>query len=118
MKQFNYFNFIVAIAIYVGLVHYGNAQYVFRHKRVLVEPDVYAFNWNYTDRAIIGELKVQTNGWILFGLTDNGEMNGADVIVAWINEQDDDGHIHFTDRHIIKTDVLIDSRTKLVLGIW
>ena len=33
-------------------------------------------------------------------------MNGADVFVAWIN--DDDGQIQFTDRHIIETDVLID----------
>ena len=105
MKQLNCLSLMVVLTVYVGIVN--THQHVFRHNRVLVEPDIYVFNWNYTDKVITGELKVKTNGWILFGLTENDDMNGADVIVAWIN--DDDGQIHFSDRHIIKTDVLIDT---------
>ena len=108
----NYLKIFVVFTICMGLIQNANTDHVFMHRKVLVEPDVYVLNWNYTDKSITGEIKVKANGWIAFGITESGGMHGADVIVAWIN---DDGQIHFTDRHIVNKDVLVDTEQNWLL---
>ena len=54
---------------------------------------VYRLYWNYTATDLVGEIHVKTNGWVGFGLSPNGGMNGSDVFVAWINN---DGSVNFT----------------------
>ena len=44
-------------------------------------------------------VRVQTTGWIGFGLSPNGQMPGSDVIIGWV---DDNGDSFFNVRTIIK----------------
>jgi hypothetical protein len=55
---------------------------------------IYRFYWNFTSSDLIGEIHVKTNGWVGFGLSPNGGMDGSDVIIGWINEND--GSANFT----------------------
>ena len=66
---------------------------------------VYKLYWSTNKTSIIAEVHVLTTGWIGFGISPTGGMNGADAIVAWI---DSTGSTNFTDRH------LTASRTALV----
>lgn len=79
----------------------------FSNHIVLIKPDVYILYWNYTNTSLTGEIYVKTTGWVSFGLSPNGGMNGSDVFVAWINSN---GTTNFTDRHIIDRNVLIDKQ--------
>ena len=79
----------------------------YANSKVLVEPDVFVFYWNYTKVDIVGEVHAKTStGWISFGLSPNGGMDGADVFVFFRQN----GVANFTDRHIQKRNVLIDTK--------
>ena len=67
------------------------------NKIVLAEPDKYILYWNFTDSDILFEVHAQTNGWLGFGLSLNGNMLNSDIIIIWI---DSNGHVNFTDRNI------------------
>ena len=71
-----------------------------------LQPGAYILYWNFTSTDILMEVHVKTTGWIGFGLSPNGGMDGADVIIAWI---DKNGKGVFTDRHIRGRDVMIDT---------
>jgi hypothetical protein len=62
--------------------------------------------WNVTSDSLIAEIQVKTAGWLGFGISPTGGMDGSDLIVARINSN---GKTNFTDRHIIERNVLIDS---------
>lgn len=38
------------------------------------------------DQFIQFELHCKTNGWLGFGLSPNGDMPGADIVIAWIDQ--------------------------------
>ncbi|XP_069987575.1 DBH-like monooxygenase protein 1 homolog [Penaeus vannamei] len=42
------------------------------------------------------ELSVETLGWVGFGVSPNGAMDGADILTGWVDE---DGVGHIQDRH-------------------
>ena len=79
--------------------HYAN-------RLVLEEPDSFVLLWNYTDTDITCELQVRTTGWMGFGLSPNGGMDGANVAISWIDQTT--GLINFTDRHIRGRSVLVN----------
>lgn len=72
---------------------------------VLIKPDIYSLFWNYSDTDITMEIHVKTNNWFIFGFNVNETLDGADVILVWLNQ---DGSYHFSDRHIKKNKVLTD----------
>lgn len=80
---------------------------IYSNLKILIEPDVYIFHWNYTKVDLTGEIHVKTNGWVAFGLTPNGGMDGSDVFVSWL---DTNGKANFTDRYIRQRSVLIDKQ--------
>ena len=45
---------------------------------------VFRFYWNFTSTDLIGEIHCKTKGWVGFGLSPNGGMDGSDVIVGWV----------------------------------
>ena len=53
-------------------------------------PGVYRFYWNVTKDNknspvdIIGEIHCKTLGWMGFGLSPNGGMNGSDIVIGWV----------------------------------
>ena len=54
----------------------------------------YELYWNYnlTAGTISFALRVQTTGWVGFGLSPNGQMPGSDVVIGWV---DSNGGVHF-----------------------
>jgi hypothetical protein len=66
---------------------------------------IYRLYWNYTATDFIGEIHCKTSGWVGFGLSPNGGMDGSDVIVGWITA---DGKVDFSDRHIVGKSVIRD----------
>lgn len=69
-------------------------------------PDTFYFLWNYTSTDILMEVHVKTTGWVGFGLSPNGGMDGSNVVVFWIDPST--GDTHFTARHIKGRDVIVN----------
>jgi hypothetical protein len=109
MRQNDKMNFLLLIGSIVILSH--NVQNIplstttYTNSKILVEPDVFVLHWNYSKIELIGEVHVKTQGWIGFGLSPNGGMDGSDVFVAWIKSN---GQTQFTDCHIKSRSILID----------
>lgn len=59
--------------------------------------DKYVLFWNVNKTHIIFEVHVETKGYIGFGMSPNGKMYPADVVVGWVK----DGVPHFKDRHTV-----------------
>jgi hypothetical protein len=88
-----------------------SAQYngllgTYTYHRVLVS-NIYNLFWNITKDSLIVELQVKTSGWLGFGISPTGAMDGSDVIIAWIGLN---GKTNFTDRHMVGRNVFIDSQ--------
>lgn len=54
--------------------------------KVLVEPDLSILFWSKNQTHILFEIHIRFNGWIVFGLSPNGSLDGSDVIIAWLND--------------------------------
>lgn len=54
------------------------------HKLDIVSPNIYTLYWNYTSLNITAEIRVKTLGWVSFGITKNGKLDGSDLFVAWV----------------------------------
>ncbi|XP_059175991.1 uncharacterized protein LOC131955763 [Physella acuta] len=61
---------------------------------VELDPNYNLF-WNFNSSHIMFKTVVKTNGYIGFGISSNGAMTGADVVIGWVK----DGQPHFADRH-------------------
>jgi len=67
----------------------------------LIGPDKYSLYWNFTSTDITFKIIVKnTNGWVGFGLSPNGNMPGSDLIVAYLN-QNGNGSVNFTNRYAV-----------------
>lgn len=44
---------------------------------------------------MVWEIHARTRGWLGFGFSSNGGMDGADIVTAWV----EDGKLHLQDRH-------------------
>ena len=63
----------------------------FTHDIVLLPDDEYHLFWKYNDTHITFEVHVQTLGYVGFGLSPTGGMEGADVVIGWVK----DGQVSF-----------------------
>ena len=61
---------------------------------------LYELYWNFDNDAenISFAVRVETTGWVGFGLSPNGQMPNSDMVVGWVT---DDGDIVFHVRKII-----------------
>lgn len=108
--KFTYF--ILSLVVSLSLWELGQTAApmpteIYANHLVLQEPDLYHLYWNFTESDILFEVHVMTDGWVGFGLSPNGGMDGSDVIVTWIDPLT--GAPNFTDRHIVDRSVLIDA---------
>ncbi|XP_061164656.1 uncharacterized protein LOC133173681 [Saccostrea echinata] len=63
-----------------------------------IDPDgKYVLFWNVNKTHIVFEAHVETKGYIGFGLSPNGKMYPADIIVGWVK----DGVPHFKDMYSV-----------------
>ena len=90
-------------------VHDLSAAY--RFSATLDPNGQYELYWNYnlTAGTISFAVRVQTTGWVGFGLSPNGQMPGSDVVIGWV---DSNGGVHFHVResetfNIAGVDILI-----------
>ena len=66
----------------------------YRFSATLDPNGLYKLYWNYslTAQTISFAVRVQTTGWVGFGVSPNGQMPGSDVVIGWI---DSDGTAQF-----------------------
>lgn len=86
----------------IGLVPIARANFppptdVYVNKVTFVKPDIFHMLWNFTDTDITFEVHVKTSGWLIFGLSPREDLEGSDVVTAWVNP---DGSYSFKDRFI------------------
>ena len=81
-----------------GGIHDLSATY--RFSATLDPNGQYEVYWNYnlTAGTISFAVRVQTTGWVGFGLSPNGQMPGSDVVIGWV---DCNGGMHFHVRGLI-----------------
>jgi hypothetical protein len=56
--------------------HFVNTKVLARDQLVLY--------WNVTSKKFIAELHANTNGWVGFGFSSDGELANSDMFVGWI----------------------------------
>ena len=71
-----------------------NLSATYRFSAVLDPNGQYELYWNYnlTAGTISFAVRVETTGWVGFGLSPNGQMPGSDVVIGWV---DSNGGVHF-----------------------
>jgi dimethyladenosine transferase 1 len=89
--------FLIELNIISSITYDSNSYFV--NNVTIIEPDKYALYWNFTSTDITFKVVVKnTGGWIGFGLSPDGEMYGADLIVAYLNSN---GSVNFTNRYAL-----------------
>lgn len=67
----------------------------FNKSKVLDRDNKYTLFWKYNATHITFETHVKTTGYVGFGISHNGNMYPADVVIGWVK----DNVTHFADRH-------------------
>ncbi|MGH0115069.1 UNVERIFIED_CONTAM: hypothetical protein FKN15_070589 [Acipenser sinensis] len=59
-----------------------------------------SLRWGFDSKqeTITFQLACKTRGWVGFGLSPSGEMDGSDIVIGGVNP---DGTTYFTDRHAV-----------------
>ncbi|XP_077992069.1 DBH-like monooxygenase protein 1 homolog [Glandiceps talaboti] len=66
----------------------------YTHNAILDEFGKFHLYWKLSDTAITFEIHVETLGYVGFGISPNGGMANADIVIGWVK----DGEVFFTDR--------------------
>ena len=93
------FTFICCLALARGFVGVTPTE-PFNYSTAVDNDGNYLLFWNFNETHITFEVHVKTHGYVGFGLSDNGNMYPADVVVGWVK----DGATHFK---VIMTSSLI-----------
>ncbi|KAH3863954.1 DBH-like monooxygenase protein 1 homolog [Dreissena polymorpha] len=75
---------------------------------ILDENQDFHVHWNvdHEQKNITFELHVRTHGYVGFGISHNGKMFPADIVIGWVKDE----QIHFKDRHAVALEMpLVDS---------
>ena len=77
---------------------------------------LYELYWNFDNEkeTISFAVRVETTGWVGFGLSPNGQMPNSDVVIGWVS---DDGettfHVSFTTSEYVATANVLQFRIAL-----
>ena len=70
----------------------------FSFSTYLEENHQFRLYWSLLDDDVIEiGIEANTTGWLAFGLSPNGGMENADIMIGWVN--DDDGTVTLQDRY-------------------
>jgi len=72
----------------------GSKTITLNHKTIINEN--YHLHWTYDDEIIYVEMSANTLGWVGFGISPNGGMKGADMVIGWV---DSTGEVFVLDTH-------------------
>ena len=64
----------------------------YTHDSILDKDQNYVLFWKYNTTHVTFEVHVKTRGYVGFGISSNGKMSPADVVVGWVAAN---GTIHF-----------------------
>lgn len=100
---------------YVGAYIVNNNPH---HQRVTLDPQgIYQLEWmvDLEAKKVTFNVTVRTKGYVGFGLSDNGKMTGADIVVGGVLPN---GRSYFSDRHAVghQTPELDDSQDWTLLA--
>ena len=59
------------------------------------------WNFNKTTEVINFAVRVQTTGWIGFGISPNGQMPNSDVVIGWIDDSSSKSYFHVRKHYLI-----------------
>ncbi len=65
------------------------------HRLILDRSNKFHIFWTPSEDLIRFELQVQTLGYVAIGFSPNGGMKGADIALAWVDDQN--GKVHLSD---------------------
>ena len=81
---------------FLALTVYGahDLSQEYRFSATLDRDGQYALHWNYnlSEQTISFAVRVQTTGWVGFGISPDGGMVGSDVVIGWVES---DGTVQF-----------------------
>jgi len=96
-----------AIIILINLINinflFGQSD-VYEHSLEIISPSAYTLYWNYSNTNITAEIVVKTLGWVSFGITNKGELDGSDLFVAWVTT----AKTYFIDSHYQSGSIVSD----------
>ena len=56
----------------------------YTHDSILDKDQNYVLFWKYNTTHVTFEVHVKTRGYVGFGISSNGKMSPADVVVGWV----------------------------------
>ena len=88
---------LVTSSIAARGAHVQDLEQNYNYNAILDDEGKYILYWNYDleQENITFAVRVQTTGWIGFGLSPNGQMPQSDVVIGWV---DDSGRSFFNVR--------------------
>ncbi|XP_077997834.1 DBH-like monooxygenase protein 1 [Glandiceps talaboti] len=70
----------------------------YSHNAYLDEFEKFQLYWKFDDKTITFEVHAETLGYVGFGISPNGGMTNADIVIGWVK----DGEVFFKDRFATK----------------
>ncbi len=103
LKNILFFIFVVHILIDYGIAYMINSN-PYRQREILDNSGKYQLEWqvNWLEKRVTFNVTVETRGYIGFGLSDNGKMSGADIVIGGVLQN---GEPYFSDRHAVNSQV-------------
>ncbi|XP_019853641.1 PREDICTED: DBH-like monooxygenase protein 2 homolog [Amphimedon queenslandica] len=74
--------------------NHHNLESKYNFRKVLHPHYTLYWNYNPTDSNLTFAVRVETTGWVGFGISPNGGMVGSDMVIGWVQ----DGRSYFNDR--------------------
>ncbi|CAL8128851.1 unnamed protein product [Orchesella dallaii] len=74
-------------------------QNPYKHRQTLDPRGKYILEWevNWSEKRVIFNVTVETNGYVGFGLSKKGQMSGADIVIGGV---DPSGRVYFSDYYV------------------
>ena len=87
MKQLVSFCALTALFCLASGAQNLSTDYPFRATLLENGVDTYELFWRFDRdlKSITFAVRVNTTGWVGFGLSPNGEMPGSDVVIGWVD---------------------------------
>ncbi|XP_064598425.1 DBH-like monooxygenase protein 1 [Liolophura sinensis] len=92
-------SFLIVLSLCIGTAFSMRVTSMLHHSVVLDPDGNFHLSWDFDKDIIVFEVRVKTLGYVGLGLSPNGGMAGADVIIGGVN--DVDGTVYFEDRHAV-----------------
>ena len=78
---------LASLFAFAASAHDLSAEYPFRTTLLDSGDDFYELYWRFDRQLknITFAVRVNTTGWVGFGLSPNGGMTNSDVVIGWVN---------------------------------